>query len=279
MSSAQQFRQALAAETPLQIPGVINAYAAIMAESAGFKALYVSGAGVANASIGIPDTGNTTLDDVLIDVKRINVATDLPVIVDVDTGWEDGPGIKTTVHKMIEAGVAGIQIEDQVPEKLCGHLEGKKLVSTEHMVERIQKAIQARKNSDLVIVARTDAIGVEGVGEAIDRAKAYVKAGADIIFAEAVTEIDDYQKFAENLNVPILANMTEFGKTQLMTVEELKAVGVSIVLYPLSAFRAMNSAAMSVYEDIRKSGSQKQSLNKMQTREALYRLLDYKEPT
>jgi len=275
VSEAQQLRQALAAEKPLQIVGVINAYAAIMAENADFKALYVSGAGVSNASIGIPDTGKTTLEDVLIDVKRINASTDLPLIVDVDTAWEDGPGIEKTVHKMIEAGVAAIQIEDQVPEKLCGHLEGKKLVTTEHMVQRIKKAIEARGNSDLMIIARTDAISIEGVGAAIDRASEYVKAGAEIIFAEAATSLGDYQLFVETLNVPILANMTEFGKTPLMTVDELRDAGVEAVLYPLSAFRAMNKAAMDIYKDIRENGSQKKSIDKMQTREELYRLLNY----
>jgi len=277
VSSGQQLRQAIAAEQPLQIVGVINAYAAIMAENAGFKALYLSGAGVANASIGIPDTGHTTLDDVLIDVIRINNSTDLPLLVDVDTGWEDGPGIETTVKRMISAKVAGIQIEDQIPEKLCGHLEGKKLVSVEDMVNRIKTAVTARVKNDLLIVARTDAISVEGLASAIDRSREYVDAGADIIFAEAASSIDEYKKFVENISVPVLANMTEFGKTPLMTVDELKDAGIGLVLYPLSAFRAMNAAAMDVYKDIRENGSQKNSVDKMQTRDELYRMLSYEK--
>ncbi len=264
-------------ENPLQIVGVINALAAIMAENAGFKALYLSGAGVANASLGIPDIGETTLEDVLIDVRRITRATQLPLLVDVDTGWEDEAGIEKTVNEMIKAGAAGIQIEDQIPAKRCGHLEGKKLVTTEHMVERIKSAIKACKNRDLMIMARTDAISVEGIEAAINRSKKYVKAGADAIFAEAVLGVDDYKKFVDQLSVPVLANMTEFGKTPLMSVDALKAVGIKMVLYPLSAFRAMNAAAWDVYKDIRENGTQVASVSKMQSREVLYRLLKYTE--
>lgn len=266
---------AMLLENPLQIVGVINAIAAIMAENVGFQALYLSGAGVANASLGLPDVGETKLEDVLIDVRRITQATNLPLLVDVDTGWEEESGIEKTVIEMISAGAAGIQIEDQIPAKRCGHLAGKKLVTTEHMVKRIESAITARHENDLMIIARTDAVGVEGFDVAISRAKHYVQAGADAIFAEAVRSLDDYKKFVDSVSVPVLANMTEFGKTPLMSVEELKSVGIKMVLYPLSAFRAMNAAAWGVYQDIRQNGTQRASVSKMQSREELYRLLKY----
>jgi len=264
-------------KNPLQIIGVINAYSAMMAKEAGFKALYLSGAGVANASIGIPDVGDTTLEDVLIDVRRITSACDLPLFVDVDTAWEDDGGVKKTTEEMIKANAAGIQIEDQVPAKKCGHLEGKKLVSTEHMVDRIKEAVNTRGKNELMIMARTDAVNVEGLDSAIERASAYVEAGADAIFAEAVSELNDYEQFVKNLKVPVLANMTEFGKTPLFTIDELQSVGIEMVLYPLSGFRAMNAATMEVFKTIKEQGTQASVVESMQTREELYRILNYND--
>jgi methylisocitrate lyase len=265
--------RALEAERPLQIAGVIHAYAAIMAERTGFKALYLSGAGVANASYGVPDTGITTLDDVLIDVRRITSRTTLPLLVDADTGWDDPEG---TVREMIRAGAAGIHLEDQVPAKRCGHLPNKQLVSPEEMVDRIKAAKSGRTNPGFVIMARTDAAAVEGLDKAITRASLYRDAGADMIFAEALTDLTQYRKFAGALEVPILANITEFGKTPLFTLQQLSSNGVQLILYPLSAFRAMNSAALDVYRAIRSKGTQKSKLNKMQTRAELYDFLNYK---
>lgn len=259
-------------EKPLQIVGVINAYCAILAEKSGFQALYLSGAGVANASYGIPDIGLTTLEQVLIDIERIKSVTRLPLLVDADTGFEDIP---RTIECIEAAGAEGLHIEDQVSQKRCGQLAGKQLVSTQEMVERIQQAINARSNPDFTIMARTDAIGVEGLASAILRAKAYQEAGADAIFVEAATSLDDYRAFAQALNIPLLANMTEFGITPLLTTMELASAQVDMVLYPLSAFRAMNQAALDVYQTIKKEGTQRECVSEMQTREQLYGYLNY----
>ncbi len=256
----------------MQIVGVINAYTAILAERCGFQALYLSGAGVANASYGVPDIGITTLEDVLIDVRRIAARTPLPLLVDADTGWDDP---SHTVREVIKAGAAGIHIEDQAASKRCGHLPGKKLVSPEAMVRRIKAAKAGSTDSDFVVMARTDAASTEGLDKAIARACRYRDAGADMIFAEALTGLGQYRKFAAALGVPILANMTEFGKTPLFTRQELASAGVALALYPLSAFRAMNAAALKVYSVIRAHGSQKRILTKMQTRAELYDYLNY----
>jgi methylisocitrate lyase len=257
----------------LQVVGVINAYAAILAQRSGFKAIYLSGAGVANASRGVPDIGITTLDDVLTDVRRITTRTDLPLLVDADTGWDDP---RHTVREMIKAGAAGIHIEDQVSAKRCGHLPGKKLVSPDQMVSRLRAAKPGRTDPNFVIIARTDAAANEGLESAIARACRYRDAGADMIFAEALTDLSQYRKFADTLRIPILANITEFGKTPLFTVKELASAGVALVLYPLSAFRAMNAAALNVYRAIRAKGTQKGLLAKMQTRAELYESLSYR---
>jgi methylisocitrate lyase len=274
-SQGKQFRQALAAQQPLQIVGTINAYCAMMAERAGFSAIYLSGAGVANMSYGLPDLGFTSLKDVLIDVRRITQATDLPLLVDIDTGWEDAQGVAHTITEMIKAGVAAVHMEDQVSAKRCGHRPNKTLVSCDVMVKRITDAVSAKSDPDFYIIARTDALANEGIASAIVRAKAYVAAGADAIFAEAVTELDQYRQFVDALNVPILANITEFGKTPLFTLDELRDVGVAMALYPLSAVRAMNQAAMNVYETLENSGTQKNIINTMQDRETLYDILQY----
>ena len=259
-------------ERPLQVAGVIHAYAAILAENAGFRALYLSGAGVANASYGVPDIGLTTLDDVLIDVRRITSATRLPLLVDADTGW-DNPA--RTVREMIREGAAGIHIEDQVEAKRCGHLAGKQLVKPAQMVARIKAAISGRTDPRFVIMARTDAASVEGLEAAIARAKLYRDAGADMIFAEALTTVDEYQRFTAAVKIPVLANMTEFGKTPLFTVTQLRSAGVRLALYPLSAFRAMNAAALTVYRTVRRQGTQRKVISHMQTRAELYELLGY----
>ena len=272
-SAGARLRAALQAERPLQVVGVIHAYAGILAEQTGFKALYLSGAGVANASRGVPDIGITTLEDVLVDVRRITAATPLPLLVDADTGWDDPA---ETVRQMLAAGAAGIHIEDQVPAKRCGHLLDKKLVSSEEMVERLRAAISGRTDLDFVIMARTDAAASEGLDNAIQRACRYRDAGADMIFAEALTELPQYRRFAHALQVPVLANITEFGRTPLFTVQELEGAGVSLVLYPLSAFRAMNAAALKVYRAIRESGTQAGVVGDMQTRAELYKFLNYK---
>ena len=272
ISAGAQLRAALRNERPLQIAGVIHAYAAILAQDAGFRALYLSGAGVANASYGIPDIGLTTLDDVLTDVCRITSATDLPLLVDADTAW-DNP--RKTVCEMIRAGAAGIHIEDQVEAKRCGHLAGKQLVSPKQMVARIKVAVAGKTDPAFVIMARTDAAGVEGLDAAIARAKLYRDAGADMIFAEALTTLDEYRKFTSAVKIPVLANITEFGKTPLFTTRELKSVGVRLVLYPLSAFRAMNAAALKVFQTLRRDGNQKRIVNTMQTRAELYEYLGY----
>lgn len=271
-SSGSRFRTALAAERPLQIAGAVNAYAAMLAEHAGFRALYLSGAGVANASRGIPDLGFTTLDDVLTDVRRIVGATKLPLLVDADTAWEDPA---KTVREMIAAGAAALHIEDQVDAKRCGHRPGKQLVPAEEMTARIKAAVAGKTDADFQIMARTDALAVEGLDTAIDRARHYVAAGADMIFAEACTEPAQYEAFVRAVGVPVLANITEFGKTPLFTVDELRGVGVAMVLYPLSAFRAMNAAAVAVYRALREDGTQRAVVDRMQTREELYEILNY----
>ena len=271
-SPGSRFRRACEEEKPLQVVGVINAYAAKLAARAGFRALYLSGAGVANASYGLPDLGYTSRANVLEDVKRIAAATTLPLLVDVDTGWNDPA---KTVREMIKAGAAAIHIEDQVDLKRCGHRPGKRLVPADEMVKRVKAAVAGRSDRTFVIMARTDAAAVEGFDAAILRANRYVKAGADMIFAEALTTLDEYRKFATAVRVPVLANITEFGKTPLFTVDELGQAGARVVLYPLSAFRAMSAAAIKVYGAVRRDGTQKSVTGLMQTREELYDVLDY----
>jgi methylisocitrate lyase len=269
------FRAAVNEEKPLQVVGTINAYAARLAERAGFRALYVSGGGVAASSLGVPDLGISTMDDVLTDVRRITDITHLPVLVDVDTGWGSAFNISRTIKSMIKSGAAAVHIEDQVQAKRCGHRPGKAIVSKDEMVDRIRTAVDAKTDPDFVIMARTDALAVEGLESAIERACAFVEAGADMIFPEAVTDLSMYEKFARAVKVPILANITEFGSTPLYTVKELGRADVSLVLYPLSAFRAMSSAALSVYDAIRRDGTQKNVVDLMQTRAELYDCLDY----
>ena len=275
MSAGARFRAALEAERPLQIVGAINAYTAMLAERAGFKAIYLSGAGVANASFGLPDLAVTTLNDVTEDVRRITSATDVPLLVDADTGWGSAFMIARTIREMTWAGAAGCHFEDQVAVKRCGHRPGKALVEAQEMCDRLKAAVDGRINDQFVIMARTDAHAVEGQQAAIDRAAAYVEAGADMIFAEALTTIDEYKQFTDVVKVPVLANLTEFGKTPLFTTDELADVGVAMTLYPLSAFRAMSSAATAVYEAIRRDGTQKAVVETMQTRTELYEVLGY----
>jgi len=270
-----RFRAVLAAEKPLQVVGAINAYAARLAQAAGFRAIYLSGGGVAANSLGIPDLGISTMEDVLTDVRRITGACHLPLLVDIDTGWGGAFNIARTIRQMIKAGAAAVHIEDQVSAKRCGHRPGKELVPAEEMADRIKAAVDARTDREFVIMARTDALASEGLARAIERAQAYVAAGADMIFAEAVTELGQYKQFREAVGVPILANITEFGKTPLFTREELAAAGVDIILYCCAAYRAMNAAALKVYETIRTEGTQKSALPLMQTRDELYKFLDY----
>ena len=274
-SQGQKFRDAVKAETPLQVIGAINAYHARFAERTGYKAIYLSGGGVAAGSLGLPDLGISSLDDVLTDVRRITDTCSLPLLVDVDTGFGGAFNIARTVKSLIKAGAGAMHIEDQVQSKRCGHRPGKEIVSKQEMVDRIKAAADARADPGFVIMARTDALAVEGLDAAIDRACACVEAGADMIFPEAMTELSMYKKFADAVKVPILANITEFGHTPLFTVDELRTADVSLVLYPLSAFRAMNKAALNVYETIRKEGTQKGVLDTMQTRDELYDHLDY----
>lgn len=274
-SAGALFWQALEQEKPLQIVGTINAYSALLAARAGFQAIYLSGAGVANASFGLPDLALTTLSDVCEDIRRISYATDLPLLVDADTGWGGAFMIGRTVREMARAGAAGCHIEDQVGVKRCGHRPGKALVAAEEMQDRIKAAVDGRTDDRFAIMARTDAHAVEGQQAALERAAAYVEAGADMIFAEALTTLDEYRQFTDVINVPVLANLTEFGKTPLFTVEELAEVGVSMTLYPLSAYRAMSRAAEEVYERLRKDGTQKAVVDKMQTRDELYDVLGY----
>jgi methylisocitrate lyase len=274
-SAGFRLRSALAQEKPLQVVGAINAYSALLAERAGFRALYLSGAGVANASFGIPDLGITSLNDVCEDVRRISGASDLPLLVDADTGWGSAFNIGRTCVELIRAGAAGMHLEDQVAAKRCGHRPGKALVPAEEMVDRLKAALDARTDAQFVVMARTDAHAVEGFDAAIARARQYVEAGADMIFAEALTSLDEYRRFTASISVPVLANITEFGKTPLFTVEELAGVGVSVVLYPLSAFRAMSRAAQECYAAIRRDGTQRAVVDRMQPRNELYDVLDY----
>jgi methylisocitrate lyase len=274
-SPGARFRAALAAEHPLQVAGAINAYAARMAEAVGFRALYLSGGGVAANSLGLPDLGISTMEDVLTDVRRITDATALPLLVDIDTGWGSAFNIARTIRAMINAGAAAVHIEDQVGAKRCGHRPGKELVPSSEMVDRIKAAVDARTDGRFVIMARTDALANEGLAAAIERAQAYVAAGAEMIFAEAVTELRMYTEFRQAVGVPILANITEFGQTPLFTREELAAAGVDIVLYCCAAYRAMNAAALKVYETIRAEGTQRSVIPLMQTRADLYKYLDY----
>jgi methylisocitrate lyase len=276
MSSAgARFREAVAAERPLQVVGCIYAYAARMAERVGFKAIYLSGGGVAAGSLGVPDLGISTLEDVLTDVRRITAASGLPLLVDADTGFGGAFNIARTVRSLIASGAGAMHIEDQVQAKRCGHRPGKAIVSKSEMVDRIKAAVDARTDREFVIMARTDALAVEGIEAAIERAVACVQAGADMVFPEAVTELAAYRRFADAVRAPILANITEFGATPLFSVDDLAGAGVEIVLYPLSAFRAMNAAALSVYETVRRDGTQKRVVSAMQTRAELYDFLDY----
>jgi len=275
-SPGVEFRAALTRETPLQVPGAICAYHAILAEKTGYQALYLSGGGVAAASLGLPDLGISTLDDVLTDVRRITDASGLPLLVDADTGFGASAfNVARTVRSLVKAGAAAMHIEDQVGAKRCGHRPNKELVPTAEMVDRVRAAVDARTDPGFVIMARTDALAVEGISGAIDRAGAYVDAGADMIFPEAITELEMYRRFAEAVAVPVLANITEFGATPLFTVEELRAAGVAIALYPLSAFRAMNQAALGVYRAVRRDGTQRRVVESMQTRDELYEFLGY----
>jgi methylisocitrate lyase len=278
----EKFRAALAAEQPLQIAGAINAYAALLAERAGFRALYLSGAGVANHSYGWPDTGRTTLADVLIDARRITQRVALPLLVDIDTGWDDPAH---TVREMAAAGVAAVHLEDQVPLKVCGHLPGKHLVSTADMVARIRAAVAGKPDPSFVLIARTDAAAVEGLPAAVSRAQAYVAAGADMIFAEALPTLEDYRAFTSALSlsngrrVPVLANLTEFGKTPLFTLEQLRSAGIALALYPLGASRAAAAAALDFYTTLRRDGTQQAVVPRMQTRADLYTTLGYTPPS
>ena len=270
-----RLRAAVEAERPLQIVGAIHAYHARLAARAGYRAIYLSGGGVSAGSLGVPDLGITTLDDVLTDVRRITAVSELPLLVDADTGFGSAFNIARTIRSLVRDGAAGCHIEDQVQAKRCGHRPGKMIVSQEEMVDRIKTAVDARPDADFVVMARTDALAVEGVERAIDRAAACVEAGADMIFPEAVTDLDVYRRFVEAVGVPVLANLTEFGATPLFTVHQLRAVGVRIALYPLSAFRAMNQAAVTVYDAIRRDGTQAGVVPLMQTRAELYDVLDY----
>ncbi|HXY76777.1 MAG TPA: methylisocitrate lyase [Steroidobacteraceae bacterium] len=277
VTAGARLRAALEAERPLQVVGTIDAYAALLAQAAGFRALYLSGAGVANASFGLPDLGITSLNDVCEDVRRISGACELPLLVDADTGWGAAFNIARTCAELIRAGAAGMHIEDQVSAKRCGHRPGKALVPAAEMVDRIKAAVDGRTDPAFVIMARTDAHAVEGQSAALERARAYVAAGADMIFAEALKTLDEYRQFAEGVRVPVLANITEFGQTPLFTLEELRGAGVRLVLYPLSAFRAAAKAEARVYAAIRSEGTQRGVLDLMQTRAELYEVLGYDE--
>jgi methylisocitrate lyase len=276
MSAGGKFREALKKEKPLQVVGTINAYHALMAKRVGFQAIYLSGGGVAAGSLGLPDLGISNLDDVLTDIRRITDVCDLPLLVDVDTGFGASAfNVARTTKSLIKFGAAAMHIEDQVGAKRCGHRPGKELVSAEEMADRIKAAVDARTDPNFIVMARTDALASEGLDSAVSRALIYVKAGADMIFPEAITDLDMYKKFAAAVKVPVLANITEFGKTPLFTVEELRSADVAIALYPLSAFRAMNNAALNVYETLRKKGTQKDAVPAMQTRDELYDFLGY----
>lgn len=270
----KKLQQAMREEQPLQMVGTINAYSALLAKNAGFKAIYLSGAGVANHSLGLPDLAMTTLNDVCEDIRRISYSCDLPLIADADTGWGNVFMVARTVKEMRKAGASGCHIEDQVASKRCGHRPGKEIVSVNEMNDRIKAAVDAR-DDDFTIIARTDALAVEGLEKSIDRARTYIDSGADIIFAEALTDLDQYKTFTDSLNAPVLANLTEFGMTPLYTVEEMRDAGVKIILYPLSAARSMANAAMKTYEAIKQDGTQKNQIENMQTRTDLYKTLNY----
>jgi methylisocitrate lyase len=274
-SPGSQFRAALESERPLQIVGAINAYSALLAARTGFRALYLSGAGVANASFGMPDLGITSLNDVCEDVRRITGATALPLLVDADTGWGGAFNIGRTIRELSRAGAAGCHLEDQLQAKRCGHRPNKALVTALEMVDRIKAAADSRGDGDFVVMARTDAVASEGLEAGINRARDYVRAGADMIFAEALGSTDDFARFCREVDAPILANLTEFGKTPLLSLDELRQAGVRMVLYPLSAFRAMSAAALAVYDAIRRDGNQARVVDRMQTRSELYEVLDY----
>jgi methylisocitrate lyase len=275
VSAGSKFRAAVQAEKPLQVVGAITAFTARMAEASGFKAIYISGGGVAANSLGVPDLGISGMDDVLTDIRRITDASSLPLLVDADTGWGGAFNIARTVRSFTKAGAAGLHIEDQVQAKRCGHRPGKEVVSKEEMVDRVKAAVDARSDDQFVIMARTDALAVEGIDAAIERSLACVEAGADMIFPEAMTELSMYKKFKDAVKVPILANITEFGHTPLYSTSELGSVGVDIVLYCCSAYRAMNAAALNTYQAIRRDGTQKNVLHTMQTRADLYKYLNY----
>ena len=275
MTPGEKFRLALSENKPLQVVGTINAYCAMLAESAGHHAIYLSGGGVANASFGLPDLGITTLADVTEDVQRICNATDLPLLVDIDTGWGGALNISRTIKNIEKAGAAGVHIEDQVSQKRCGHRPNKSIVSKSEMIDRIKAAVDGKKDSKFMVMARTDALAVEGIDAALDRAVECVEAGAEAIFPEAILDLEQYKLFTDAIDVPVLANITEFGKTPLYTRDQLRDAGVSIVLYPLSAFRAMSKAALNVYKTIADKGSQTEVVNLMQTRNELYKTLDY----
>lgn len=274
-TAGERFRRALVQERPLQIVGAINAYAALMAEQVGFRCLYLSGGGVAAASYGLPDLGITSMQDVITDALRITGATDTPLLVDIDTGWGGAFGIARTIREMEKAGVGAIHIEDQVSQKRCGHRPNKAIVSAEEMCDRIKAAVDARIDASFVLMARTDALAVDGFNAVLDRIQEYVEAGADAIFAEAMTDVSMYGEIVDSVEVPVLANLTEFGATPLYSVDELRQVGVHMVLYPLSAFRAMSLAALNVYKEIRAKGTQRDVVATMQTRDQLYEFLGY----
>jgi methylisocitrate lyase len=275
MSAGSNLRKAVETEIPLQMVGTINAYCARLAERAGFKAIYLSGAGIANASFGLPDLGITTLNDVCEDTRRITAACPLPLLVDADTGWGSAFNIARAIRELIRAGAAGCHLEDQEQAKRCGHRPNKAIVSKAEMVDRIKAAVDARATDEFVVMARTDAVASEGLQLGVERAVAYVEAGADMIFAEALHSLEDYREFTSKVPVPVLANLTEFGTTPLFTVEDLRQVGVRLVLYPLSAFRAMSESAARVYQTIRTKGTQKEAVDQMQTRAELYEVLNY----
>ena len=277
MTPGLLFKKAIEAERPLQVIGAINAYHAKFAEKTGYKAIYLSGGGVAAGSLGVPDLGISTLEDVLIDIRRITDSTSLPLLVDVDTGFGGAFNIARTIRSVEKSGAAAVHIEDQIQAKRCGHRPNKSIVSQNEMVDRIKSAVDAKNDENFVIMARTDALAVEGLQSAIDRACACVEAGADMIFPEAINDLDTYKKFTKSVDVPVLANITEFGATPLFSLDELNSVGIAIALYPLSAFRAMNKAALNIYRGLREEGTQKNLVEQMQTREELYEFLDYHE--
>ena len=277
MTPGARFRQAIEDEKPLQITGVINAYSALLAEKAGFSCIYLSGSGVAAASFGLPDLGITTMDDVVEDASRITNASSLPLLVDIDTGWGGAFNIARTIREMERVGVAGVHVEDQVAEKRCGHRPNKQIVSIDEMCDRIKAAVDAKQDDRFIVMARTDALAVEGMDAVIERVQRFEEAGADAIFAEAMTQLQLYREITSRVSIPVLANMTEFGKTPLYSIEELRSVDVAMALYPLSGFRAMSQAALNVFTSIRETGSQNDVLDTMQTRDELYDVLGYHE--